>query len=76
MYSKDAILPTLLLCGMTAAAQDRPNIIIVNIDDMGYSDPSCYGGDYVPTPNIDRLAGEGIRFTQFYGSVAKRCGYK
>lgn len=68
MYSKDAILPALLLCGMTAAAQDRPNIIIVNIDDMGYSDPSCYGGDYVPTPNIDRLAGEGIRFTQFYTS--------
>jgi len=36
---------------------------------MGYSDPSCYGGHLAPTPNIDRLAAEGVRFTHFYDSA-------
>jgi uncharacterized sulfatase len=44
----------------------RPNILFVLADDMGYSDLACYGGKGVQTPNIDRLAKEGIRFTQFY----------
>lgn len=43
----------------------RPNIIFVLIDDMGYGDLSCYGDKSVQTPNIDRLAAEGVRFTQF-----------
>ncbi|MDR1335619.1 MAG: sulfatase-like hydrolase/transferase [Tannerella sp.] len=61
-------LPGLMACGLSAAsaAIDKPNIIIMYIDDMGYSDPACYGGDYAPTPNIDKLADEGIRFTQYY----------
>ena len=49
---------------------DRPNIIIIMADDMGYSDLGCYGGE-VNTPNIDKLAKNGIRFTQFYN--AARC---
>lgn len=48
------------------AAGGKPNIITVFIDDMGWSDLSCFGGDVVQTPNIDRLAAEGLRFTQFY----------
>lgn len=48
------------------AAAGRPNIITVFIDDMGWSDLSCFGGDVVETEHIDRLAAEGIRFTQFY----------
>ena len=44
----------------------RPNVIFVLIDDMGYGDLSCYGGRPGATPNIDRLATEGVRFTQFY----------
>jgi len=43
----------------------RPNVIFVLADDMGYGDLSCYGGPSVNTTNIDRLAAEGIRFTQF-----------
>src|SRR5438046_668388 len=43
-----------------------PNILMVLIDDMGYGDLGCYGGTRVATPNIDKLAAEGIRFTQFY----------
>lgn len=43
----------------------RPNIIIIYADDLGYGDLGAYGGD-IPTPNIDRLASQGIRFTDFY----------
>ncbi len=49
-----------------AAASQRPNIIFVLVDDMGYADLSCYGETAVKTTHIDRLAAEGIRFTQFY----------
>ncbi|MDR1484890.1 MAG: sulfatase-like hydrolase/transferase [Planctomycetaceae bacterium] len=45
---------------------NRPNIILVLIDDMGWRDLSCFGNTAVQTPNIDRLANEGISFTQFY----------
>ena len=44
----------------------RPNIIFLLTDDMGYGDVGCYGGEFVPTPNINRLAKEGTKFTQFY----------
>ena len=49
-----------------AFAQQRPNIIFIFIDDMGYSDLSCFGNKEIETPNIDRLAKEGMRFTNFY----------
>ncbi|MCG8307316.1 MAG: arylsulfatase [Cytophagales bacterium] len=48
----------------------RPNIIVILSDDMGYSDIGCYGGE-INTPNLDRLAEKGLRFTQFYNSA--RC---
>jgi arylsulfatase A-like enzyme len=47
-------------------AQQRPNIIFIFIDDMGYSDLSCFGNKEMQTPNIDRIAKEGIRFTNYY----------
>jgi len=50
----------------TFAAPEQPNIIFLLTDDMGYGDVGCYGGKFVPTPNIDRLAQEGTKFTQFY----------
>jgi len=46
--------------------QTPPNIIYIMCDDMGYSDLGCYGQVYISTPNIDRMAAEGIRFTQAY----------
>lgn len=49
-----------------AAGAVKPNIIFLLTDDMGYGDAGCYGGKFAPTPNIDRLATEGTRFTQFY----------
>jgi arylsulfatase A-like enzyme len=47
--------------------ESRPNIILIMADDLGYSDLGCYGGD-INTPNIDALAADGLRFTQFYNT--------
>ena len=44
----------------------RPNVVVVFVDDMGWSDLSCFGGKAVETTHIDRLAREGLRFTNFY----------
>ncbi|WP_083552960.1 sulfatase-like hydrolase/transferase [Flavobacterium flevense] len=56
-----------LLC-YQLAAQEKPNIILILTDDMGFSDISCYGGKFVETPNIDQLAAEGSRYTQYYSA--------
>ena len=47
-------------------ANGRPNILYIMCDDMGYGDLGCYGQPYIQTPHIDRLAHEGMRFTQAY----------
>lgn len=59
------LLFTLLVARMDAAAA-RPNVIMVFIDDMGWGDFSCFGNRDAKTPNVDRLAAEGIRYSQFY----------
>ncbi len=48
------------------AAQTGPNVVIIFVDDMGYADPSCFGNPAMKTPNIDRLAAEGMKLTNFY----------
>jgi arylsulfatase len=53
-----------------AAASSSPNIILIFMDDMGYGDLSCNGALDIHTPNLDRLASEGIRFTNFLSSQA------
>ncbi|MFD2872952.1 sulfatase-like hydrolase/transferase [Mucilaginibacter ximonensis] len=50
-------------------APQHPNIIIILTDDMGYSDVGCFGGTFVPTPNIDRIAAAGRKFTQYYSAA-------
>lgn len=64
---------TLLFClnlGLLHAADKRPNIIVILSDDMGFSDIGCYGGE-IATPELDSLAANGLRFTQFYNTA--RC---
>ena len=48
--------------------ESRPNIVLVFMDDMGYGDMGCFGSDIIRTPNMDRVASEGIRFTQMYAA--------
>ena len=63
----------ILLFSLGLQAQDsRPNFLIIFIDDLGYGDLGCYGGTDARTPNIDRLASEGTRFTSFYAQTV--CG--
>jgi hypothetical protein len=62
------LLPLLLAASSLAAeAVPRPNIVIILVDDMGFSDVGCYGSE-IPTPNLDALAAGGLRFTQFYNT--------
>ena len=49
-----------------AADGNRPNIIYIMADDMGYGDLGCYGQKQIQTPHLDRMADEGVRFTDFY----------
>ena len=54
----------------TSTSNSRPNIILLLADDMGYRDPSCFGGKAVRTPNLDALAAQGVRLTRFYAASA------
>lgn len=62
----------ILLASMQAIAQpaSRPNVVIIYADDVGYGDISCNGATQVSTPNIDRIAASGIRFTNAYATSA------
>ena len=62
-----AFITALFLTPQAAEAQ-RPNILLVMVDDMGFSDLGCYGSE-IATPNIDQLAENGLRFTQFYNTA-------
>ena len=59
-------LPIFLLASLTSWASSKPNIILFYADDLGYTDLACQGSTYYETPNLDRLAKEGVRFTQAF----------
>jgi len=54
----------------TTNRKDRPNIVLINVDDLGWTDLSCFGSQYYETPHIDRLCAEGMKFTQAYAACA------
>ena len=62
-----AACPNLL--SMAAGSQRRPNIVLFLVDDLGWGDFGCYGDTFHETPNVDRLAAEGMKFTNGYAAA-------
>ena len=54
------------MCGVAIAQDERPNILLILADDLAWSDLGCYGHPWHETPNLDRLARQGMRFTDAY----------
>jgi arylsulfatase A-like enzyme len=64
------IVACLSFASASAFAQTRPNVIFIMTDDLGYGDLGSYGGTDIATPRLDRLASEGVRFTDFYANAS------
>jgi arylsulfatase A-like enzyme len=63
-----SVLSSLSLTGCRPGKKKRPNIILINTDDLGYAGLGCYGQKLIQTPHIDKMAREGLRFTDFYAA--------
>ena len=63
-----SLLFCFVVCTGQASRSESPNIILIFVDDMGYGDLGCYGSRMNRTPNLDRMAAEGQRWTSFYSS--------
>jgi arylsulfatase A-like enzyme len=63
-------LLTCVACTSKEEAKKLPNVLVIIADDLGYGDVSCYGSPTISTPNIDRIAAGGLRFTQAYSTAA------
>ena len=59
-----------LFCAITSAARSKPNVVLIYTDDQGSIDLNCYGATDLQTPNLDKLAQQGLRFTQMYSPSA------
>lgn len=74
IFAQGAAIGGLLCLSVIGLAADnptsRPNIVLIFIDDMGWKDVGCYDNDFIDTPNIDTLASQGVRFTDFYAAGA------
>ncbi len=68
LYLPFFVLACSLLWSCSESSESRPNILLIMVDDMGFSDLGCYGSE-IKTPRIDALAENGLRFTQFYNTA-------
>jgi arylsulfatase A-like enzyme len=72
------MLNVILLLALALPSAERPNVVLILADDLGYGDLGCYGVPDIKTPNIDRLASQGVRFTDFHANgpvcTPSRCG--
>ena len=59
------VLALLLVMPSFASAEELPNVVIIFTDDQGYSDVGCFGAEGFETPHLDRMASEGMKFTDF-----------
>ena len=67
---RTVLLLSTCLALQLAAAAEKPNVVLFLVDDLGWMDLGCQGSSYYRTPNIDRLANSGIRFTDAYAACA------
>ena len=78
-FTRLIVLACCLLGSMPVEAKQPPNVILLLVDDMGWGDLSCFGNRDAKTPNIDKVAAEGLRFEQFYVNSpicsASRCAF-
>jgi arylsulfatase A-like enzyme len=72
-FAKLSLLLACICCGSLATAETRPNVVVLIVDDLGYADVSCLANGAVKTPNLDRLAAMGVKFTSGY-VTAPLCG--
>ncbi len=68
MKRRDFLLSSTAAVAASAHTTKQPNIIVIYTDDQGYGDLGCYGATDIQSPNIDKLAREGVRFSQFYSN--------
>lgn len=73
MSARSAVCSLLLLAAAPASAAEQPNVVFLLADDLGYGDLKCYGHPYARTPNLDKLAEQGTRFTHYYSNGATCC---
>ena len=66
------VVASAFLLAAPAAAAEQPNVVIILCDDLGYGDLGCYGHPTIRTPNLDKMAADGMKFTSFY-SAAEVC---
>lgn len=69
IYLTCKLFTLMLVFSAAASAQERPNLIWIMADDLGYGDLGCYGQQVIATPSLDRMAREGLRFQQFYAGA-------
>lgn len=71
MKFKFLLIPLFLAASLSpVAAAEKPNFIVILADDLGYNDLGCFGSPDIRTPNLDKMAAEGIKFTDFYAASA------
>ena len=70
---KRLLLAVCLLFALSLAAAERPNVVFILADDLGWGDLGCQGHPYAKTPNLDKLAAEGTRFTKFHATGVTCC---